>query len=30
MDERYETRVAYEMPGREWRASLLLGWEDGV
>ena len=28
MDERYETRVRYEMPGREWRASLLLGWED--
>ncbi|MCK4408898.1 MAG: TonB-dependent receptor, partial [Candidatus Eisenbacteria sp.] len=30
MDERYETRAGYEMPGREWRASLLLGWEDGV
>jgi len=30
MDEQYETRAGYEMPGREWRASLLLGWEDGV
>ena len=28
MDDRYETRVRYEMPGREWRATLLLGWED--
>ena len=30
MDDRYETRVRYEMPGREWRATLLLGWEDDV
>ncbi len=28
LDERYQTRVGYDMPGQEWRLSLLLGWED--
>ena len=28
MDERYETRQYYEMPGREWRLSLVLGWDE--
>jgi vitamin B12 transporter len=27
-DERYRTRQYYDMPGSEWRVSLLLGWED--
>jgi outer membrane cobalamin receptor len=30
VDESYQTRLGYDMPGREWRASLLVGWsEDG-
>ncbi len=29
-DQRYFTRQYYEMPGSEWRLSLLLGWEDDV
>jgi outer membrane cobalamin receptor len=27
-DEHYRTRQYYDMPGSEWRVSLLLGWED--
>jgi vitamin B12 transporter len=27
-DQRYFTRQYYDMPGSEWRLSLLLGWED--
>ncbi|MFH1864564.1 MAG: TonB-dependent receptor [Candidatus Eisenbacteria bacterium] len=29
-DEHYRTRQYYDMPGSEWRLSLLLGWEDDV
>ncbi|MBN2564792.1 MAG: TonB-dependent receptor [Candidatus Eisenbacteria bacterium] len=27
-DESYQTRLGYDMPGREWRASVLIGWSD--
>ena len=27
-DEHYRTRQYYDMPGREARVSLLIGWED--
>jgi outer membrane receptor protein involved in Fe transport len=30
MDKTYETRQYYDMPGLEWRLSLMLGWEDDV